>query len=381
VQINVMSKSPGQIIREYFDFSKKDRNALFTFIILILLVTGAHFIVSNIHLKAKVDNPAFEIAMKRLQDESFIDTLECALFEFDPNTITVNELDSLSIPLVIKKNLIKYRSAGGRFYRPEDFLRLYGMNDSIYKRIREYIKINVKPQEPMKKVTVKPEQRLKNIHENKVSFTGTFDPNYAEKDILEDFGFNQYQISNLLKYRDNGGYFEIPSDLMKIYGIDSAFFNNIKKHIRINMSRAVNNSNEVDDNEISIELNKTDSAELIKLRGIGPVFASRIIKYRELLGGFHSCRQILEVYNFPEETYRNIKKYIYVDTLYIQKLRINFAGYNELIHHPYLDKNEVNNILDYRSKYGAFKTPDQFFGGGLTDSAKTEKIRPYISCR
>ena len=284
-----MSKSPKQIIREYFDFSKKDRNAVITLIILILLVTGAHFIVSNMQLKAKVDNPAFEIAMKRLQDESFIDTLQCRLFDFDPN--------------------------------------------------------------------------------------------YAGRDTLEDLGFNQYQISNLLKYRDNGGYFSVPSDLMKIYGIDSVFYNEVKKYIRINVYPSVNNSYKVDDNEISIELNKTDSAELIKLRGIGPVFASRIIKYRELLGGFYSCGQILEVYNFPEETYRNIRKYLYVDTLYIQKLRINFAGYNELIHHPYLDKNEVSNILDYRSKHGPFKNTYQFIGSNLTDSAKIDKIRPYISCR
>jgi DNA uptake protein ComE-like DNA-binding protein len=375
-----MSKSPGQIIREYFDFSQKDRNALITLIILILLVTGAHLVVNNMDIKSKADISAFVIAMKKLREESIIDTTQCKLFEFDPNTIAVKQLDSLSIPRFIKNNLIKYRSAGGQFYRPEDFLKLYGMNDSIYKRIREFIKINVKPQEPLKKVSVKPEQHLKNIYD-KVSFTGTFDPNFAGKDTLEDLGFNYYQISNLLKYRENGGYFLIPSDLMKIYGIDSAFFNNIKQYIRINESYTDSSSYKVDDKETLIELNKTDSAELIKLRGIGPVFASRIIKYRELLGGFYSCRQILEVYNFPEETFWNIREFFYVDTLSIKKLRINFAGYNELIYHPYLNKKEVNKILDYRSKHGPFTTTDQFFGSSLTDSAKIEKIRPYISCR
>ena len=34
-----------------------------------------------------------------------------------------------------------------------------------------------------------------------------------------------------------------------------------------------------------LDLNRADSADLLPLPGIGPVFASRIIRYRDLLGG------------------------------------------------------------------------------------------------
>ena len=376
-----MTKTPRQIIREYFDFSKKDRNAVITLAVIILFVSGAYIIIDNIHLNSGTNNSAYEIAMEKWQKGAIIDSACLRLFEFDPNTVTEDELDSLSIPRFIKKNLIRYRSAGGRFYRTEDLRRLYGMNDSIYGVIRDFIKINLKPREQVKKETVKTEENMGNVAGGKESCRSTFDPNSAGRDILEDLGFNNYQISNILKYRDKGGYFSVPSDLMKIYGIDSVFFRTIEKYIRIGRSLKVNSSCKVDDSGISIELNNTDSAELIKLRGIGPVFASRIIRYRELLGGFSSCLQLLEVYNFPEETFRDIRENISVDTLCIKKMRINFAGYNELIRHPYLSKEEVRDILDYKEEHGPFKSAAGFISCGLVDSAKIEKLTPYINFR
>ena len=43
-----------------------------------------------------------------------------------------------------------------------------------------------------------------------------------------------------------------------------------------------------------ISINSADSADLLPLPGIGPVFAGRIIKYRNLLGGFVSSANFLK---------------------------------------------------------------------------------------
>ena len=45
-----------------------------------------------------------------------------------------------------------------------------------------------------------------------------------------------------------------------------------------------------------VDVNTADSAALVALRGIGPSFARGIVRYRELLGGYHDLDQLAEVY-------------------------------------------------------------------------------------
>ena len=47
---------------------------------------------------------------------------------------------------------------------------------------------------------------------------------------------------------------------------------------------------------LNMDLNTADSTTLMALKGIGPVFSVRIVKYRELLGGYYETAQLQEVY-------------------------------------------------------------------------------------
>ncbi|NSW93088.1 MAG: helix-hairpin-helix domain-containing protein, partial [Bacteroidales bacterium] len=76
-----------------------------------------------------------------------------------------------------------------------------------------------------------------------------------------------------------------------------------------------------------LDINSSDSAQLEALPGIGPVLSARIIKYRNLLGGFTAVDQLKEVYGLPEETFNLISKRLYADTLKIRKININKARY------------------------------------------------------
>ena len=46
---------------------------------------------------------------------------------------------------------------------------------------------------------------------------------------------------------------------------------------------------------IKVELNTADSAMLDAVRGIGPYYAKKILRYRELLGGYYSVEQLKEI--------------------------------------------------------------------------------------
>ena len=62
-----------------------------------------------------------------------------------------------------------------------------------------------------------------------------------------------------------------------------------------------------------VELNTADTTILKKVPGIGSTFARRIIKYRELLGGFFTVEQLREVYGLDEERYNAMKSWFSAD--------------------------------------------------------------------
>jgi len=294
-----------------------------------------------------------------------------SLFLFDPNRISEKRLDSLLIPDKIRNNLIRYRKAGGKFNSADDFRKLYGMNDSIYTTISPYIKIEreIKLSRP--------------IQENKkeIRIAGDFDPNKTNADELKKFGFTNFQSKNLLSYTENGGVFYAEKDLLKIYGIDSSFFSKIEKHIKIEIT---NKQEVIEDHQTKIiitELNSADSLQLVQLNGIGPTYAVRILKYRELLGGFYSKKQLLEVYNFPAETYQKIESAIEIDTLNLRKIRLNFADYKELLRHPYLNKTQVEAILLHRQQNGVFSNVSSIQDVEGVNEETFLRIAPYFTCR
>lgn len=127
-----------------------------------------------------------------------------------------------------------------------------------------------------------------------------------------------------------------------------------------------------------IEINRCDSATLVKLPGIGPVLSARIIRYRRLLGGYARIEQLKEVYGLPEETYELIKNRISADSTFISRININEAGYKELCHIRYLEKYEIASILKYRQLKGRIDGVSELITNKIITKEKAFKVRPYL---
>ena len=93
-----------------------------------------------------------------------------------------------------------------------------------------------------------------------------------------------------------------------------------------------------------IELNSADTITLKKVPGIGSAFARRIVKYRDLLGGFYSVEQLAEVYGIEEERYNAMKSWFKVDLSAIRPLRANYMPAKELACHPYVNYKQAHSI-------------------------------------
>ena len=128
---------------------------------------------------------------------------------------------------------------------------------------------------------------------------------------------------------------------------------------------------------VIVNLNAADSAGLLPLSGIGPVFAGRIIKYRDRLGGFFYKEQLLEVKYFTQEMLDKIQDNIVIDTSLIQKLPINKLEFKEILRHPYVDYEMTVVIVNERKKmhYTSIKDFSQRAQVGDTLLLK------YVDCR
>ena len=62
-------------------------------------------------------------------------------FRFDPNTVSVEDLQRLGFSLRQAQSIDNYRKKGGRFRRRSDFAKSYVVADSVYKRLEPFIDI------------------------------------------------------------------------------------------------------------------------------------------------------------------------------------------------------------------------------------------------
>jgi DNA uptake protein ComE-like DNA-binding protein len=65
----------------------------------------------------------------------------CENFPFDPNTISISDLQRLGFSLRQAEAIDNYRKKGGRFRRKEDFAKSYVVDDTVYSRLEPYISI------------------------------------------------------------------------------------------------------------------------------------------------------------------------------------------------------------------------------------------------
>ncbi len=127
-----------------------------------------------------------------------------------------------------------------------------------------------------------------------------------------------------------------------------------------------------------INLNISDSASLEALPGIGPVLSVRILKYRNLLGGYASVSQLKEVYGLSEETFNLISGRVIADSTTVRKIRINDSDFKGLIRFPYFEREEVNAILKYLELNGRLNGVDDMVVNKLVTVDKATKLRPYL---
>jgi competence protein ComEA len=288
-------------LSEYFSFSRKDRIGIMALLVMILLFFFLPLLFREGPASGTkifpVDplSPASEESFTRTSVKEYSkaeENFKPELFFFDPNSITAVEWKRLGLPEKTTRTIINYRDKGGRFYKPEDLLKVWGMPEAFYNRVKSHIRITLP--ENIKPIAEKP------------------------------------------------SYIKPP-----------------KKEIK------------------AVSINEADSALLEQLPGIGPRLSSRIVKYRERIGGFHSIDQLAEVYGLADSVLQKAKSFLIL-TGEIKKININIATRDELKAHPYFTWSLANAIVEYRKQHGNFTSIETLKKIALVDEEVYQKLLPYI---
>lgn len=130
----------------------------------------------------------------------------------------------------------------------------------------------------------------------------------------------------------------------------------------------------------TIDINRADSMQFEQLPAIGIKLSSRIVRYRDRLGGFLQLAQLKEVYGISDSAYQVMLPFLTVTSGYTpQKIPINKADYAMLRKHPYAEHEFIKMVLAYRKSHGPFKGKEDLEKIMQLDLNILGKILPYLS--
>ena len=233
-------------------------------------------------------------------------------FNFDPNTASVAQLEELGLPKFIAERIEKYRSKGGKFRKKEDLAKIYGVLPETYERLEPFITLP--------------------SAENESSLT-------PQAEIVD---------------RASSSTANIAANKAPEASIKPTFAKQ----------------------PVKFDLNTGDTTDLKKISGIGSGYAKRIIKFRDMLGGFTSPEQVKETFGLPPEVVDELLKYGFVKSG-IKRLKINTLAAADF-KHPYLKPYIAKAIIAYREQHGAFKSAEDLKQIKVLNEATIAKILPYL---
>lgn len=228
-----------------------------------------------------------------------------------------------------------------------------------------------------------------------------FDPNTASYETFLSLGLRPNTARAIVNYRKAGGVFRRPEDLSRIYTLDGNDYRRLSPYIRIKdpghrqerlsapdthshgssflppgterQAAHVHTSYKLQPGQ-TVDINTADSSAFLRIPGIGPYYAAKIVRYRNRLGGFVSVSQIREVHGVPDD----IGRWLSIANTGTTKLKINRAEFRQLLKHPYFTYDQVVAVFNYRKVYGNIRDINDLANYAAFSQSDFVRLAPYL---
>jgi len=237
--------------KEWFIFTRRDRNAATILLILIaLLFILPYFLPSKkieIHIDealqkeliqfnndhSQTNSPSYFTAVR---DTVIQDTVKSELFVFDPNTLDKDGFIKLGLSQKTANTLINYRNKGGYFKTPEDIRKIYSLSKADADRLIPYV--HIVPSTAKQNDVIKQEQPVTNTYSNQYKKININTATAEEWKIFP--GIGEVIANRIVKFRTSMGGFKSVNQVAKTYGLSDSVFQLIKPYLYLSDSTSVN---------------------------------------------------------------------------------------------------------------------------------------------
>ena len=227
------------------------------------------------------------------------------LFDFDPNSTSVNDLETLGIPAFLAKRIDKFRSKGGKFRKKEDLLNIYDFPSELFHKLEKHIIIASTPP-----TSTTPNFR-KNSNSRNTALPGVSTPGSVFKKIEFDVnvadtvqlvrlkGIGSRISQRIIKYRDALGGFHSKNQYAEIFGLDSVALAELDRYAKV----------ESEVKKINVNVASVDEL------GKHPYLRNKrlnatIVNYRTQHGPFQSLDDLRKVKVLDEDLIKKISPYL-----------------------------------------------------------------------
>ncbi|MBK0378403.1 helix-hairpin-helix domain-containing protein [Mucilaginibacter segetis] len=271
-------------LKNYLSLTKREWNGMVVLIFLILLILGAPYIYPYFHKDNTININQFNADLTLLKQSGY-DTAMAAknvphrgLFKFNPNGLPAVKWKLLGMSDKQIDVIKHYEAKGGRFYKPEDVKKIYGITEADYIRLEPYI----------------------NIPATSTMINKVVELNSADSARLTDIqGIGPAFARQIIYYRERLGGFINKEQLKEVYGLDEIKYREIKDQVKVDASLI---------HRIPINTITFDKLRLLPYLDYKQVNA--IIEYRAQHGKYHSIDDLAEIAIIDEGILRKIAPYL-----------------------------------------------------------------------
>lgn len=214
-----------------------------------------------------------------------------------------------------------------------------------------------------------------------------FDPNTLNREGWQQLGLTPNLSNTILNFRNKGGRFYKPEDIRKIYGLSQPLYERLLPYVKIPSAarEAIAQTAAPEQpfrpgagQQKKIDINYADTAQWVRLPAIGSKLATRIVLFRDKLGGFYSLQQVAEVYGISDSAFKVIQPYLLIGPYKVRKININTASYEQIKSHPYIKSQIATAIIQYRNQHQSFTSLESLRQVHLVTNDLYVKLVPYL---
>lgn len=159
------------------------------------------------------------------------DTIAIRMEVFDPNTADSSTLVHLGFKPWQAKNMVKYRAAGGKYRKPEDLKKLYGMTDSMFQALTPYIYIAREEVDSVAVDSLRKDSLPRWEEENKDTILNLRTADTVELKMIH--GIGSYRARQIVRYREQLGGFVSVEQVLEAKGMENVDADSLLAHFWI----------------------------------------------------------------------------------------------------------------------------------------------------